>query len=258
MSDFGALGEQAPFHVMVSELLGSFGDNELSPDILLEIEDVLLDSQVGIAIPSSYTSYLAPVCAQKVWNKARFLPALTFNNNPRTEDAMLSSICQNLSLERGYVTFLNNCHMPCAEQAVFHFDHTTRGSEGDEKGLVGLHTQLSFRYLKPEEEEEEEGEEGDLPAFLQIHGFAAFFSSVLYKDVTISIAPHSRTEDMWSWFPLFIPVCSLILILSHFLSHLSFSYSLSRSKHPSSCPSLLLTPPSRSRLTSGAWATARA
>jgi type II protein arginine methyltransferase len=45
--------------VQVSELLGSFGDNELSPECIDGAQHALVDG--GICIPSSYTSYLAPV-----------------------------------------------------------------------------------------------------------------------------------------------------------------------------------------------------
>ena len=69
---------------MVSELLGSFGDNELSPECLdgaqkflkglfQSTEGVsnyhLIDG--GISIPSAYTSYLAPVSSSKLHNEVR-------------------------------------------------------------------------------------------------------------------------------------------------------------------------------------------
>jgi protein arginine N-methyltransferase 5 len=72
--------------ILVSELLGSFGDNELSPECLdgamrflkrmsqsllaysLALMDVLAD---GISIPSSYTAHLAPLSSAKLYNEAR-------------------------------------------------------------------------------------------------------------------------------------------------------------------------------------------
>ena len=44
--------------VLVSELLGSFGDNELSPECLDGAQRFLKEG--GISIPQSYRSYLAP------------------------------------------------------------------------------------------------------------------------------------------------------------------------------------------------------
>ena len=46
--------------IMVSELLGSFGDNELSPECLDGAQH-LLKPGTGISIPSSYTSFIAPL-----------------------------------------------------------------------------------------------------------------------------------------------------------------------------------------------------
>ncbi len=51
--------------IIVSELLGSFGDNELSPECLDGAVRFL--SPNGISIPESSTSYLAPISASKVW-----------------------------------------------------------------------------------------------------------------------------------------------------------------------------------------------
>lgn len=54
------------FDLIVSELLGSFGDNELSPECLFPIENLLKDN--GRMIPKRYTSYLSLVSCQKVWD----------------------------------------------------------------------------------------------------------------------------------------------------------------------------------------------
>lgn len=42
---------------------------------------------------------------------------------------------------------------------------------------------------------------------MTLHGVAGYFDSVLYKDVTLSIVPATHTPGMFSWFPLFIPLC---------------------------------------------------
>ena len=41
--------------IIVSELLGSFGDNELSPECLYDAQHLFKED--AISIPSSYTSY---------------------------------------------------------------------------------------------------------------------------------------------------------------------------------------------------------
>lgn len=68
--------------IIVSELLGSFGDNELSPECLDGVQKflkgltlaiihvrmyiIVYSSEDGISIPSSYNSYLIPVLAHKL------------------------------------------------------------------------------------------------------------------------------------------------------------------------------------------------
>ncbi|XP_073305447.1 protein arginine N-methyltransferase 5-like isoform X2 [Primulina huaijiensis] len=52
--------------ILVCELLGSFGDNELSPECLDGAQRFL--KQDGISFPSSYTSFIQPVTASKLYN----------------------------------------------------------------------------------------------------------------------------------------------------------------------------------------------
>lgn len=69
-SDMRSYKPENKLDIVVSELLGSFGDNELSPECLLNIENYL--SEEGIMIPSSYTSYLRPVTCPVVWANVIF------------------------------------------------------------------------------------------------------------------------------------------------------------------------------------------
>ncbi|KAG7273895.1 hypothetical protein CRUP_025956 [Coryphaenoides rupestris] len=55
--------------IIVSELLGSFGDNELSPECLDGAQHFLKED--GVSIPSSYTSFLAPLSSSKLYNEVR-------------------------------------------------------------------------------------------------------------------------------------------------------------------------------------------
>jgi protein arginine N-methyltransferase 5 len=47
--------------ILMSELLGSFGDNELSPECLNPTEKFLKEG--GIYIPYSYTNMVVPICS---------------------------------------------------------------------------------------------------------------------------------------------------------------------------------------------------
>lgn len=59
--------------ILVSELLGSFGDNELSPECLDGAQKHLKPD--GISIPCQSTSYLNPVMAPKI---LRFLQNILY------------------------------------------------------------------------------------------------------------------------------------------------------------------------------------
>uniref|UniRef100_A0A8R1TZE5 Protein arginine N-methyltransferase n=1 Tax=Onchocerca volvulus TaxID=6282 RepID=A0A8R1TZE5_ONCVO len=60
-------GQFPPPDLVVSELLGSFGDNELSPECLDSITDILRPTT--ISIPQQYTSYVAPIQSVRLHQK---------------------------------------------------------------------------------------------------------------------------------------------------------------------------------------------
>jgi hypothetical protein len=57
-----------------------------------------------------------------------------------------------------------------------------------------------------------------------MHGCLGYFSSVLYKDVNISILPATYSHGMFSWFPIFFPlrVCANTLHSEFTLTHSFF------------------------------------
>ena len=54
--------------IMVSELLGSCGDNELSPECLDGAQRLLQSD--GISIPSDYSTFVAPISSSALYNNA--------------------------------------------------------------------------------------------------------------------------------------------------------------------------------------------
>lgn len=58
------LEEEGPFHLIVSELLGSLGDNELAPECLWPLQRFLTPD--GVMIPQRYTSWLQPAYAPTI------------------------------------------------------------------------------------------------------------------------------------------------------------------------------------------------
>ncbi len=90
--------------LMVSELLGSFGDNELSPECLDGAQKCLKPG--GISIPQSYTSYIAPMASAKLWKAA-------------------SEMLDGKGLGTPFVVKLHS-YFQCAEaKPLFRFEHPT-------------------------------------------------------------------------------------------------------------------------------------
>lgn len=56
--------------ILVSELLGSFGDNELSPECL-DGAQRFLKPDTGISIPQNSISYIAPISSSKLWSEVK-------------------------------------------------------------------------------------------------------------------------------------------------------------------------------------------
>ncbi|VDK59822.1 unnamed protein product [Cylicostephanus goldi] len=63
--------------IIVSELLGSFGDNELSPECLDGVTDLL--KPTTISIPQKYTSYIAPIMSLHMHQQIRLCSASYWN-----------------------------------------------------------------------------------------------------------------------------------------------------------------------------------
>jgi protein arginine N-methyltransferase 5 len=100
-SDMRDLVVETKADVIVSELLGSFGDNELSPECLDGVQHYL--QPWGISIPREYTSYIAPISSPQLWRKVR--------------------ACGKKAFDIPYVVRLNNFFQLCDAQKVFTFSH---------------------------------------------------------------------------------------------------------------------------------------
>ncbi|KAK6116946.1 hypothetical protein DH2020_049321 [Rehmannia glutinosa] len=148
--------------ILVSELLGSFGDNELSPECLDGAQRFLKED--GISIPSSYTSFIQPVTACKLYNDIKSHKDL-------------------LHFETAYVVKLHRVARLAHTQPVFTFTHPEDLSKTSNQRYKKL------RFDIP----------SDTGSSL-IHGFAGYFDATLYKDVHLGIEPSTATPNMFSWF----------------------------------------------------------
>jgi len=156
-----------PADILVSELLGSFGDNELSPECLDGAQRFLKPD--GISIPSAYTSFLQPITTHKLWTDV--------NAYGDTEH-----------LETPFVVKLHRFAPLAAPQEAFTFVHPNNDPVIDNTRDISL----SF--------------ECTAPGGTVCHGFAGYFDAQLYKDVHLSIHPQTHTPNMFSWFPIYFPV----------------------------------------------------
>ncbi|KAK2453009.1 protein arginine N-methyltransferase 1.5 [Trifolium repens] len=170
--------------ILVSDLLGSFGDNELSPESLDSAQRFL--QKDGISIPSSYTSFLQPLTASKLYKDAKEKKEIL-----HSESACVVNMHKVARLA------------PC--QQVFTFTHP--------KCFDGESNQ---RYQKlcfviPNN-----------TGSAMVHGFAGYFNATLYKDVFLRTEPSTATQNLKTWFPMFFPLRTPICVDSG--SHLEVHF----------------------------------
>ncbi|GLC44329.1 hypothetical protein PLESTB_000481500 [Pleodorina starrii] len=157
-----------PAEILVSELLGSFGDNELSPECLDGAQRFLAPG--GISIPQSYTSYLAPATSHKLHHDVKSYKDLEHFETP-------------------YVVRLHRHHLLAATQPLFTFSHPNPSEPIDNSRYA------SVTFTRD-----------PAAGAAVLHGFAGYFECSLYGDVLLSIHPPSHSENMFSWFPIFFPL----------------------------------------------------
>ncbi|XP_034947446.1 protein arginine N-methyltransferase 5 [Chelonus insularis] len=156
--------------ILVSELLGSFGDNELSPECLDGAQKFLNDD--GISIPEAYTSYIGPVQSSKIFNELKHCDDK--NKHPLAH------------FETPYVVYLHNKYHIAQEQPLFTFKHPNRDP------VIN-----NSRYAK---------KNFQVKANSVLHGFVGYFDVILFDNIVLSIVPTTHSPGMLSWFPIFFPI----------------------------------------------------
>ncbi|XP_020262036.1 protein arginine N-methyltransferase 5-like isoform X2 [Asparagus officinalis] len=146
--------------ILVSELLGSFGDNELSLECLDRAQRFLKPDD--ISIPSSYTSFIQPVTALKLYNNVKSHKDLAH-------------------FETAYVVKLYRVARLAPSKSVFTFTHPEYSDNKSNQRYKKLHFEIP----------------ADTGSAL-VHGFAGYFDAVLYKDVHLGIEPTTTTPNMFS------------------------------------------------------------
>ena len=154
--------------ILVSELLGSLGDNEASPECLNDSVMNQLCPLKGVSIPYRYFSTLEPVSAHKPWTRVREMDKF------QTPLVALFHTFYRPSHE-GPQTLFEFIHDPTVPSASFDRSQTlTWVSKSD----------------------------------TLIHGFAGYFHSDLdaQGSVVMSTDPRTASPTMVSWFPAFLPL----------------------------------------------------
>lgn len=162
--------------ILVSELLGSFGDNELSPECLDCAQKLLKPD--GISIPCKSVSFINPIMSSKLYNSVRQVARVeTFGREK------LSTY--HTFAESGYVVLLKNVYHIDKPKALFEFVHPNPERDPDNSRYKALKFEVQLDCV--------------------LTGIAGYFECVLYNDILLSINPETHTMGMPSWFPMYFP-----------------------------------------------------
>ncbi|KAL8763025.1 MAG: hypothetical protein Q9194_007433 [Teloschistes cf. exilis] len=193
-----------PIDMLVSELLGSFADNELSPECLDGATRLLAKN--GISIPCSYTSYLTPIAAPKLHAD---IARRTEGGEKGVADTpwvvMLSAfdyLSTSASTTSTSSTTTANTIDPIIQPA-WSFTHSpsppsTSFPNNNNNNNKNTHNTRTSRLHFP------------IPHRAACHGLAGYFEAVLYADIRLSTNPLTAEKygcgSMGSWFPIFFPL----------------------------------------------------
>nr|RBQ89942.1 hypothetical protein FVER53263_11418 [Fusarium verticillioides] len=200
--------------ILISELLGSFGDNELSPECLDGIQHVM-STPHGISIPSSYTAHLSPISTPKI--HADILSRVSGDPNAFETPWVvrlfaLDFVAEKVPNKPRFQEAWEFCH-PIPESSLAALEAkrsggVVGGGGGSMAGAAGANDHNS-RYTHLTFVCRTRG---------VTHGLAGYFESTLYesqipenKGEKIEISTHpgridEKSKDMISWFPIYFPL----------------------------------------------------
>lgn len=199
-------------NIVISELLGSFGDNELSPECLDGIQSVL-DPNNGTMIPSSYSTHITPMMSPKLYSAACSIGKSNVTTAGGAGIGMgappPSSNTGNSSLNSPYVVMLQQVdQVSDSIQLIWRFKHPSFNMLSNNQ-----HNARSFKgtfYI---------------PHKCVLHGIAGYFETTLYKDIQLSTCPETmeeKSKDMISWFPIWFPLSNPLYLLDDSEVDISF------------------------------------
>ena len=184
--------------IIISELLGSFGDNELSPECLDGILP-LLNPEAGISIPASYTAYMTPITAPKLY--------ADISNRFKNDDSAYDRPWVVMLYAIDYLS-TNTTSTSSSESTTtpnifpvwsFHHGPSVSAPIDPSNRHNVRHARLTFRIR----------DRG------VCHGLGGYFEATLYPGIELSTNPNSidiKSPGMISWFPIYF---SLKVCFSH-------------------------------------------
>ena len=208
--------ETCSIDILVSELLGSFADNELSPECLDGVQH-LLNTSHGVSIPASYSAHYTPIAAPRVYADIGDRPAAS----GKLKDPY----------QIPYVVWLHSIDYISADQE-------SQGSEVTDYRRPIVHKAWEFHHPNPIVSVRGARENWHNSRFSRVvfpcphrgvcHGLGGYFEAVLYQSQnrqrnreesreeddlisSIEISTHpltmaDKSPEMSSWFPIFFPL----------------------------------------------------
>ncbi|KAH8162328.1 hypothetical protein CIB48_g5924 [Xylaria polymorpha] len=212
--------------ILISELLGSFADNELSPECLDGIQHVLAPDH-GISIPSSYTAHVSPISTPRLYADIRARAEQGGNGGGGGDPSNANAFDTPWVVRLFALDFVAARGVPERSrfQEAWEFAHplpsavvaniaarraggVVGGGGGSMAGGVGANDhnarQCHLTFV--------------CRSRGVIHGLAGYFEAVLYASreegggrppVELSTLPEMidrKSKDMVSWFPIFFPL----------------------------------------------------
>jgi len=203
--------------IVVSELLGSFGDNELSPECLDAFFRTDVVGPDTLSIPMNYTALLAPVSSAELHSQAK-----TRALYPNEDDSGVIGMQQ--ALETPYVVRTHAASQTHEEAQCWNFCHPATNDGGLERetildfqphptGGVGYSSGYGA-HSATNETVAESGPDGLKANAFVLNGLLGTFTADLYRcsrngseyRCQLSTAPRNFSVGMFSWFPLFFPL----------------------------------------------------
>ncbi|KXS97296.1 hypothetical protein AC578_4583, partial [Pseudocercospora eumusae] len=210
--------------IMVSELLGSFADNELSPECLDGVQHVL-HPEHGINIPQSYSAHFNPISTPRLYSDLLQrggedkweLPAVVMLHQyddlcrtPSRAGASSAAVFSELIPDVKDAWLFSH---PLPPSILAHAEKRAGGTL-DAGGWTGGDgkNEHNVRSCRVSFKTQDRG---------VCHGLAGYFETVLYAPVdgskaielsTNPITMEDKSKDMISWFPIFFPLKTPIFV----------------------------------------------